>query len=152
MNDPLQDRKKNVVISVEPWNSLLKFDSINPLNVRCHMPFMHAFSALRCVFRVLTLIEPTNVITLKMQRNAKNACANRMWQLGLKSCFDLIKLAQSTVPQFFNRLNKKTNVFLLPFQLNSIISILMALNAKCCPPWLENKSVFYVLLKHSFFK
>ena len=42
--------------------------SISPLMARLHIPFMHAFSELRCVFLVLTLIQPTKVITRKIQR------------------------------------------------------------------------------------
>ena len=43
--------------------------------------FTHAFSEMHWV---LTLIEPTKVITRKTQRNAENACVNGMLQLGFK--------------------------------------------------------------------
>ena len=53
------------------------------IKARCHIPLMHAFSTLYCVFLVLTLIGPTNVITRKTQCNAVNSCVDGMWQLGL---------------------------------------------------------------------
>ena len=37
---------------------------------------MQAFFELRCVFLVITLIEPTKVIARKTQGNAENACVN----------------------------------------------------------------------------
>ena len=52
-----------------------------------HIPFTHVFSALHCIFDVLTLVYLClwnfNVISSKTQRNAENACLNGMWQLGL---------------------------------------------------------------------
>ena len=47
--------------------------------------FTHAFSALRCVFIVLTLIEPTNVIFRKMQ------CGKRMHKWNVATWLELIK-------------------------------------------------------------
>ena len=49
------------------------------LKTRLHIPSTHAFSELRCVFPIFTLIEQTNVSSWKTQRNAE-----RMWQLDFR--------------------------------------------------------------------
>ena len=49
--------------------------------VNCHIPFPHAFTALRCVFEVLTVGGQNKLSASKMQCNAENACENWMWQL-----------------------------------------------------------------------
>ena len=46
--------------------------------------FTHSFSALRCVFSVLSLIEPAKESSQKTQNIAENACINGMWQLGFQ--------------------------------------------------------------------
>ena len=55
------------------------------LKPSCHIPFTYAYSALHCVFLILILIEPTNVITRKTQRNAENAWINGMCKRTLKT-------------------------------------------------------------------
>ena len=50
-----------------------------------HIPFMHAFTTLHCIFYNLPWfvdVYEKKVISSKTQRNAENACRNRMWQLG----------------------------------------------------------------------
>ena len=63
----------------------------NGIDARLHIPFMHAFTALHCIFYYLPWfvdVYGKKVITSKMQCNAENACGNWMWQRGLtlKQC------------------------------------------------------------------
>jgi len=44
--------------------------------------FSHVFTALHCVFLILTLAWFNQGSFEKSQCNAENACGNRMWQLG----------------------------------------------------------------------
>ena len=56
------------------------------IKARLHIPFTHAFTALRCVFLLFTLVcwcLWKKVITSKTQCNEESACGNRMWQLAL---------------------------------------------------------------------
>ncbi len=50
---------------------------------RLHIRFLHMFSALRWFFLLLNLIDETQVINMKLQRNAENEFKNRMCKLGL---------------------------------------------------------------------
>ena len=56
------------------------------LKARFHIPFTHAFTALRCFFLLLTFVcwcLWKKSYYFKTQRNAENEWGNRMWQLGL---------------------------------------------------------------------
>ena len=62
---------------------------VKKLNVKpCgHLLFTHAFSTLRCILEVLTLIGRTKIGTLKTHCNVDKACINSNWQCYLKlSC------------------------------------------------------------------
>ena len=45
------------------------------------MSFMHAFNAMHYIFKVITLVSVTNVISSKTQDIAVNECINGMVQL-----------------------------------------------------------------------
>ena len=72
------------------------------LKARLHIRFPHGFTALRCVFKVITFFhrhQQTKVSNKKTQSNAENACGNRMWQLGFNGtllCF-LISVLWNTL-------------------------------------------------------
>ena len=42
----------------------------------CQVQFLHAFTALQCVFKVLTLVGQNKISTSRMQQNAENASVN----------------------------------------------------------------------------
>ena len=77
------------------------------------IPFTHAFSVLNNIFLLLTLIEPTNVITRKMECYVENTCGNFIWQLtiynqyviffsniSLFSCFVHVKVSKISIVFF----------------------------------------------------
>jgi len=51
------------------------------LKLRCYECFTHAFTAFERVFKEITLVGQTKVITLKTQLHAVNACWKRLSQL-----------------------------------------------------------------------
>ena len=57
----------------------------------CEAEFMHAISALRCIFKELTLFVGSKVIAFKMQWNTENAWTNWMLQLGSQLPFKLVE-------------------------------------------------------------
>ena len=62
------------------------FKKKNAIEIRWDEKDGSGNAALRRIytFRLLVLIEPTKVITTKMQRNAENACVNGICQRGLR--------------------------------------------------------------------
>ena len=58
------------------------FKALYTSRLRMRFPHYAAFSSLRCVFLVLTLIDQINVITRKTLCNVVYVYVNGMWQLG----------------------------------------------------------------------
>ena len=54
---------------------------LTTVDAHLSIPFPHAFSALHCVFYYLPWLAQIKVSNKKTQRNAVNACVNRMLQL-----------------------------------------------------------------------
>ena len=77
-----------VKISLNSWrqsykiNLYLKQAKLRiSLQLHLHIPFIHGVSALRCIFKEITLVVARKVSSVNMQRHMVNACANGMWLL-----------------------------------------------------------------------
>ncbi len=53
------------------------------LKLRCDTRFQRAITSCICVFKEITWFEPTNVISMKTQLHAVNACVKRSSQRSL---------------------------------------------------------------------
>ena len=71
------------------WRSLvIQSSPVCKTSFVSRLPFMHAFSELRCILKVLTLVDQTKMSISKMQHcNAENACRYGMWQLVYRGCW-----------------------------------------------------------------
>ena len=79
-NESFSKMKKRAIFKCERNQCIFSF-----LKPCCHIPSMHALTALRCVFEVLTLVDKLS--SSKTQQIGKNACGNEEWQLALRKTF-----------------------------------------------------------------
>ena len=82
--DEVLSRRVRVVIVLSSLTIAVGLLTIGSLKSNCHITFMHAFSALRCIFEDLTLLTTTKVISLRMHWDADNTCVNGKSKLALR--------------------------------------------------------------------